>query len=442
MPTSHRGLTVIRHTIVAALAIAALGTSAAALAQTAREAQLEARVAELERIVQQLVAEKQAAAAAAAGAPARPAQAASITPNSPAGTGFVFTGFIKADANFTDLSHGEIADNSTGRDFYVPGATPVGGADEGTDLNTHVKQSRINFGTDTVLEGGDKLMTRFEVDFFGSTLGNQRVTNTYAPVLRHAYVQWHNWLVGQTWSNFMDVATLPEAADFIGTTDGTTFVRQPQLRYTRGGFSLSAENPETTITPFGGGTAIDCDDNRLPDLTARYAWKGGWGHLAVAGLLRELKHETAGANAVDNSAWTAALSLSGKLMLGKDDLRFMLLGGNLGRYVGLNFANDAVLDSSGNLESIDGYAGFIAYRHLWTPQLRSTLSFAMEDYDNDVSLTGHGANKSSSSWTVNLFYTPIPKLDIGAEYRHAKREIESGADGSFDRLQLTTKYSF
>jgi len=30
-------------------------------------------------------------------------QAASITPNSPAGTRFQFTGFVKADANFTDM---------------------------------------------------------------------------------------------------------------------------------------------------------------------------------------------------------------------------------------------------------------------------------------------------------------------------------------------------
>jgi hypothetical protein len=43
---------------------------------------------------------------------------------------------------------------------------------------------------------------------------------------------------------------------------------------------------------------------------------------------------------------------------------------------------------------------------------------------------------------VNLFYSPIPKLDIGAEYRWAQREIESGADGTLDRFQLTSKYSF
>ncbi len=44
--------------------------------------------------------------------------------------------------------------------------------------------------------------------------------------------------------------------------------------------------------------------------------------------------------------------------------------------------------------------------------------------------------------TANVFYSPLPKLDIGAEFRHAVRELENGVDGSLDRVQLTTKYSF
>lgn len=441
--------------VTATLAAAVLGMPAIAIAQTAKEQELEKRVAELEKLVQQLVAEKQAApapapAATTAAAPAKPAgapiQGLSITPNAAPNTTFLLTGFVKADALFTSTSDGEIADGSVGRDFYVPATIPIGGADEGTDLNAHVKQSRVNFGTDTILAGGDKLQTRFEIDFFGSATGDQRISNTYALMVRHAYVTWREWLVGQTWSNFMDVATLPEAVDFIGTTDGTTFVRQPQVRFTKGGFSVSAENRETTITPFGGGARITSDDGMMPDLTARYSWKGTWGHFAVAGLLRELVHETTGANAIDDSAWSGALSLSGKFMIGKDDIRWMMLYGNLGRYAGLNFANDAIINSSREVESVDGFAGFIAYRHLWTDKLRSTFTYALQEYDNDTDLTGTtnalSPNKSSDSWTINLFYSPLPKLDIGAEYRMATRELENGADGDLDRLQLTTKYSF
>jgi hypothetical protein len=470
MPRNSRNGTQLRRLIAVTLATAAFGLPVATLAQTAKEQELEKRVAELEKMVQQLVAEKAAAPApapaTAAAAPAKPAgapiQGMSITPNAAPNTTFVLTGFVKADANFTNTSDGELGDSASGRDFYVPGQTPVGGLDEGTDLNAHIKQSRVNFGTDTILEGGDKLSTRFEVDFFGSNLGSQNVSNTYAPVIRHAYVQWRSWLVGQTWSNFMDVATLPEAADFIGTTDGTTFVRQPQVRWTKGGLSLSAENRETSITPYTGGVlpatgpgrSFSSDDGWMPDLTARYAWKGSWGHVAAAGLVRELVHESTGAqfsttgiNApVDDSTWTGAVSLSGKFNIGKDDVRWMALYGNLGRYVALNFANDAILDSDGELESVDGYAGFVAYRHIWGGNWRSTLAYAMQSYDNESSLSGtsNANSPNKSSWSVfgNVFYSPLPKLDIGAEYRYAERELENGTDGDFNRLQLTTKYSF
>jgi hypothetical protein len=474
MPTSHDlclSARTLRRSVVAILGLALLGASSLAAAETAKEKELEARVAELEKLVQQLVAEKKAApaavaapapapaAGAVAAAPAKPdpkaIQPGTILPNAAPGTSFVLTGYAKADGMWTNTSDGELAENTPSRDFYVPGATPIGQPDEGTDFDAHVKQTRINFGTDTLLAGGDKLSTRFEIDFFGSATGNQRVTNTYAPVLRHAYVQWREWLVGQTWSNFQDVAALPDSVDFIGSTDGTVFVRQPQVRYTKGGFSLAVENPQTTMTPFGGpsdpnSTAwiVETDDSSIPDLTARYAWKGAWGHVAVAGLARELKYErvaTTTLAAIDASTWSMAGSLTGKFMLGKDDIRFMLLGGNLGRYVGLNFTTDAVLTSNGgdaDLETIDGFAGSIAYRHVWSDKWRSNVYFSIGDYDNDTGYTGGNVNKSSESWAINTWYTPLPKLDIGAEFRHAVRELENGNDGSLDRLQLTTKYSF
>jgi len=454
MHIQKRSGSALRKVVAATLTAAVLGMPAAALAQTAKEQELEARVAELEKLVKQMAADKAAApapAAAPAAAPAKPAgapiQAASITPNAAPKTTFVLTGFVKADALWTNTNEGEIADNTTGRDYYVPSLIPIGDPDndEGWDLNAHVKQSRVNFGTDTILESGDKLSTRFEVDFFGSITGDQRVSNTYAPVLRHAYVTWREWLVGQTWSNFMDVATLPEAADFIGTTDGTTFVRQPQVRWTKGGFSLSAENRETTITPYtaagAAGSRITSDDGMYPDLTARYAFKGDWGHVAIAGLVRELKYEN-NATDVNDSKWAGAASLSGKFVFGKDDIRWMALYGNLGRYVGLNFANDALLDPDGEIDALDGFAGFVAYRHMWTDKLRSTFSYAMQSYDYDSILSDSTALSESSSWTVNLFYSPFPKLDIGAEYRDAKAERENGDDGDLNRFQLTTKYSF
>ncbi len=461
---------VLRRLVVATLSLAALGASASVLAQStdtsAREAALEARVAELEKMVNELVKEKQApapaAAPAAAAAPlpkgAQPVQSVSILPNAAPGTSLYVTGFVKLDANWTDTPDGELGAKASGRDYYVPGQTPIGGKSEGTDFNALAKQSRFIVGTNTPLENGDKVTTHFEVDFYGSDLGTQNVSNTYGAVLRQAFIQTNHWLVGQAWSTFMDVSALPEAVDFIGPTDGVIFIRQPQVRYTTGGFSFAAENAQTTVTTcatFSTVNPSDCtaistssissDDGAFPDFIGRYTWKGDWGSVVLAGMVRDLKYENRPNTgpSTDASTWSAAGSLSGKIKTwGKDDIRFMLLGGNLGRYAGLNFTNDVYLNSKGDFDTIDGFAGYLAYRHFWTEKLRSTAFYAVGSYDNPSDIDGTGANQASESWSLNFFYSPIPKLDIGAEYRWAKRELENNDSGTLNRLQLTTKYSF
>ena len=136
---------------------------------------------------------------------------------------------------------------------------------------------------------GHKTRAYLEFDLFGggsSNLGNQASTNTHALTLRQAYVSWDKWLAGQTWSNFQDVAALPDAVDFVGPTEGTTFVRQAQLRYTSGPFSVALENPQTVVGSYRSTTRTTSDDGTLPDVSARYTNKGDWGHFSVAGLAR------------------------------------------------------------------------------------------------------------------------------------------------------------
>jgi hypothetical protein len=437
--------------LVAALA-AAGAVADPAQAQTAKEAELENRINQLEQQLNALMAELKAQKTAAAPAPAAPGappppppiQATTITPNANAGTKFFFSGFMRTEALASNTDGGEIPDSSAGRDLYVPGATPVGGADEGTDLNSHIKFSRYIFGVDHTTDTGDKLSARLEGDVFGGALGTQVATNTYGLAVRHAWFSYNNWLFGQTWSNYMDPAALPEAVDLVGPTDGTVFARQPMIRYTHGNWSFSAENPETTITPFRGGTRIQTDDNSLPDLTARYRWAQPWGHLTAGLILRQLAYETTGTGAIDDTQIAVAGTVSGRYNFdANNDIRFAVYGGGaIGRYIGLGVASDAVLDGNGDLDAIDGLAGFIGYRHAFNPKTRFNIYYAASRYDNDPALTGTAVTESVSSWSVNLFYTPTPKLDLGAELRFANRELESGVDGDLRRLHLVARYSF
>lgn len=433
-----------------AIAIALALASANAGAQQATAAELEARIAELEATVQRLTAlvEKSTTAAppAAAAAPATPVanpiQATTITTAASPGTTFSYGGFIKTDIMWTDTDGGEIPDNSVGRLFYLPQTIPVGGADEGVDLDVHAQLSRFWFGTQTQLDSGDQVRSYFEADLIGTALGTEQATNTYGLTIRHAYVGWNEWLAGQTWSTFQDVAALPDAVDFIGPTEGTTFVRQGQIRYTQGPWSVALENPETTLSAFGGGPKISSDDNNLPDLVVRHTAKGDWGHFAVAGLLRQLKYEVA--NSIDESSYGAAVSLSGKYNLSsQSDLRYMVTAGSgFGRYIGLGLANDATLEANGDLEPLSGWAGFAAYRQVFSPQWRGNLIYSIADFDADQQVQGASAFAQAQSFHANLIYSPLAKLDVGAELIFGQREIADGSDGDLTRLHFAIKYSF
>ncbi|MEO6690551.1 MAG: DcaP family trimeric outer membrane transporter [Dokdonella sp.] len=455
-----------RSALVVAL-LAGIAGPAIANANEAREAALEQRVNDLERQLRDLMAEVKAqhvapvavvsppavppsaplpkATAAVGGKP--PIQETTITPAANPNTTFRFGGFVKADFLATRTGDGQLADGATGRALYLPSQIPVGGKGSGTDYDAGAKFSRFNLGVDSVTDGGDKLGAFFEMDFFGNALGTQVATNTYGVTLRHAYAYWNGWLAGQTWSNFMDVAALPEAVDFIGPTDGVIFVRQSQIRYTDGGFSVSLENPETTIIPHNGGAVVQSDRGAMPDVTARYGWKGGWGSFGVGALVRDLRIDrlaTADVGAIKDSEFAGAVTLGGKWNLGKsDDLRYQLtFGSGFSRYIGLGITGDAGLEADGSLDSLGGVAGYVAWRHMFTSQLRTNVMYARSQYDNDVAVTGRAVTKSAQSLRANIFYSPFPKLDIGAELMFGRREIESGLDGDLTRFQVTTKYSF
>nr|WP_316627156.1 DcaP family trimeric outer membrane transporter [uncultured Brevundimonas sp.] len=452
-----------RTTLFAGAAVVALLSAPGIAAAQSSQAALEARIAQLEAELNALKGEvvaartQQAAQAqdiirletrpAAAPANQGPAQQAALPTLS---EGFrigdhtvKFGGFVKVDAYASRYSGGDPVNGDALREFHIPGSIPIGGSKEDTATDFNARQTRFWLTTDGMV-GGHKIGTRMEMDF--QTLpgaGDQRTTSPANPALRRAFITIDNWLIGQEWTNFQNTAVLPESADFVGAAEGTVFARQVQVRYTRGPLSVSVENPETTVTPFGGGARIVADDNSLPDFTARYAVSRPWGDFQFAGLLRQLKYQNP-ATSIDSTTTGWGLSASTKIKVGsKDDLRLMVTGGEgIGRYVGLNFSNDAVLNASGDLDAIGVVAGFAAYRHVWAPGWRSSLIWSGQKVDNDIAFTGLAANRSAQSIHANLIWSPVTAFDVGAELMFADREIETGASGDMTRLILFAKYGF
>jgi hypothetical protein len=219
--------------------------------------------------------------------------------------------------------------------------------------------------------------------------GDERVSNSFSARIRHAFLSWEygpgkELLAGQYWSTFFNVGALPDLLDFVGPA-GTVFERQPMIRWTSGPFQLALENETTRVNLPDGGSRLD-DSETVPDIIARYNGKSGDLNWSLAAIGRQLSYEQradANTEVASDDRFGYGLSLSGKWMLGRDDLRFMASYGNaLGRYLGLNSFNDGYIDTDGKIRTIDQFGAFLAYRHYWNDQWRSNFVLSASEASN------------------------------------------------------------
>lgn len=365
---------------------------------------------------------------------------ASVLPDIPITIG----GFIKIDGLYSSFDRGD-ALTANGRDFYVPSSIPVGNRNDQNSLDFHGKETRLFIKAVTTLADDIQIGTYLELDFLVNPgAGTAAVTNAYNPGLRRAYITYNNFLIGQDWTTFQNLTALPEGLDFIGPSEGSVFGRQPMLRYTWNNTLFALENPETSLLARGGASRVLTDDNIFPDIVIRHDFKGGFGMVSVAALGRQLRaRQTAPATLASNdTTFAGAVSVAGKISIGQDDLRFNITGGSgAGRYIGINTVTDAVVDEEGKLELIPLYGGYLAYRHVWTPKLRSTFTASILNVYNESQLTGAAATKRVDSYHLNLLYSPVKPMTFGIEAMSARRETESRF-GYLRRVQVSAKYSF
>lgn len=377
------------------------------------------------------------------------------------GTKYSFGGYVKLDAMASQYSGGERPAAAVGNDLLVPSVIPVGGDSGDTNVDIHAKHSRIWFKTSTDTAAG-KIDSHVEIDFGINQIGDERISNSAAARIRHAFLKWQydedsSLLAGQSWSTFFNVGSLPDTLDFVGPV-GTLFERQAQLRWTHGmggGSSLmvAVENPSSGLYGQSAPGGSNFDNNSMPDIVLRYNGKLGDFAFSAAGVVREIAYKQNFTNSQsqaivgDDAVVGFGLSLAGMLKLGKDDIKVQLNAGNaLGRYLGLQSFRDGVIEDNGDVELIDVVGGFIAYRHFWAPQWRSSFVLSASSADNPDTLAASTA-KSYSSVHANLLYSPVAALTLGAEFIHAEKTLEGNAangddSGDMDRLQLSVKYVF
>jgi len=349
-------------------------------------------------------------------------------------------GYAKLDAIYNDTSAG---DNSAGDQLFLPYTIPLDKTPPNDGQTVlHARQTRFNVGTTTDTAYG-KLNTFFEGDFFGTSGPTASKTDFR---VRHAYGELGKLLAGQTWSTFEIMDSLPDTVDFGGPA-AQTFMRQGLIRWTEpfawGSLQFAVEDPSASFDDTTPSVTTDdqTDDDHVADMIARVNFKSEYGSYSVAAMARELTVDT---GVVDDSAWGGAITFGGKIpTFGKDDLRFQLNYGNaLGRYVTTQFKDAEWNSVTNEVETFDQYGGFLAYRHFWMDNLRSNLVYSYGAADNDVAISGTSVNKEFQSVHANLIWSIVPSVDLGVEFLHGYREIESGDEGELNRIQFMAMYNF
>jgi hypothetical protein len=433
------------------LAMSAAAGSPAWAADDAEIAALKAQIAALSAKVEKMEKAAPAATATPAAAPVTGGASPGTWKLPGTDTSVKLGGYVKLDAIY-DVNGANGADQENFTGIQLDGTT----ASDENEFRLHARESRINIQTDTPTAWGN-LKTFIEGDFYG-TAGTETTSNGSMLRIRHAYGEWGPWLMGQTWSNFSDIPSNIPTVDFTGVAGN---VRQAQIMYTarvadKTNLSVSLENPFGDIQT--NAPAVTNVEDR-PDVIVKFLTDKPWGRVAVRGMVGRIDFRTA-AN-VEKTATRSGFGASAKINVPSTKdyvVAYGAYGNGIGRYLNNASGEGAVYTLATNdLETETAWGGYAGYQHVWTPTLSSNLVYSLTRISNPNvagvatacaivagSAVGAGCsvNKAVTSLQANVFWTPMPKIKLGLEYTHGYREIESGMEGSTDRIQGGAWYFF
>jgi hypothetical protein len=335
------------------------------------------------------------------------------------------------------------------RPSKIPTIEGYWGADGQAILS--VRQSRLGVQANVPTSNG-AVYTKFEFDMFGT--GGDAGKTTIR--LRHAYGQWKQLLAGQTNSLFMDGSIFPNIIDYWGPA-GMVFLRNPQIRWTpisgANSFAIAIEKPsndidDSAVRELDPALADDIQPSqRIPDFTAQYRRQREWGHIQVAGILRQVSFDTANTanNEPKDSQLGWGIDLTSGIKVAKKDQ--VLVGVVYGHGIS-SYMNDGGTDLApgGTLANPEATAvplfGVSAYYdRYWSDRFSSSFGYSQTHVDNTTLQTPE-AFKSGQYASANFLYYPTTNIFIGLEGLWGERKDNGGATGIDRRTQISFHYNF
>jgi hypothetical protein len=318
-----------------------------------------------------------------------------------------------------------------------------------------VRQSRLGVKGFIPTSKGE-IKTIFEFELFGTGVDAGQTTFR----LRHAWGELGQIGAGQTWSPFMDIDVFPNSVEYWGP-NGMVFFRNVQLRWTPWSdgdsrFVVALERPGASADQGEYAGRIELADVKgrfpLPDLSGHFRKAGDWGHVQLAGILRQMKWDDLNNDEYDLSgdATGWGINLSSNLKIASKHVARLQVAYGAGVQ---NYWNDAPVDVgiennfSDERTPILGKAlpilGVVAFLDLnWNETWTSTVGYSLVDIENSDGQTDD-AFKRGHYALANVLYHPTPDVFLGPEVQWGRREnFRDGFTSDDYRIQFSAKYNF
>lgn len=328
----------------------------------------------------------------------------------------------------------DIKGNLHGNSTFAVHSNDVTGPDR-PGLWVDMRQSQIRFDGTRRFAGGHEIFARLEGDFEGGP------SNKSTFRIRHAFVQYKNFLIGQTWSTFGDADMWPAALfDWDGRT-GMVESRRPMIRYTGSLTShlqteLAAEVMEPRrlydyTTPEGSNT-IHYEPRRLPDLIATLKYNFKPGFLKVAGIYRNIGY---GYQDQYKSSDGYGVSAMANIFMGRgkrDNFQFQFnYGKGIADYFlsvgGSGLDGTTRRDNPAELSLLPVNSGYTSYQHFWTKVFHTTAIASYNSFNGEDASFGWN-NMRNLYAGGNMMFDVLPNFTVGAEFLWGKKTLKYQGD--------------
>jgi hypothetical protein len=345
-------------------------------------------------------------------------------------------------------------------DAFVTNSIPVP-QQHGENYNMSARMSRIAFETWTPTPFDEwTLHTFVEGDFFNGP--GQAAGGGGNPFrLRHAFIDYGYFRVGQQNTVFMDASTWPSLVDFQGPA-GWINQRRPGARMTlpltdKLFWAVGVEQPFSDITTNGLGTNVQ----DVPDFATHIRYEGDFGHVQISGLGRVLGYrptdgETTRRGGYGLSAGTTFHPWA--WLLGSVPVRQAnptalercriigqyTFGWGIARYINDEVGQglDGQVDpETGGFKPLWAAAYNVSYEQWYTERWLSNFTYSQTYAGSNGDQPGT-AYIGAKYFGASLWYIPFANMSLGVEYLWGERKNLDGQRGKDNRINALVQYNF